>query len=198
MNYDCLILLGTEPDLKTWEFPKQIHDCLQTTANLIEAGVSEKVIVSGKWSRKVEDQNLGQPFDECDKMTDLLTALGVKEKMLLRERDSTDTISNLYYVKKQFLIPMKLEKVLFIVAGFRIPRLDFLVRKVLGPAYEVGYKAIDGEEGPSYNEARTMERTEKFLAPMRDGDHEWLTDKFFGDPFYVSVTKKNLAAMSEN
>ena len=195
MTYDCLVILGSQPDLKTWEFPAQIHACIHAAAKLLKTDASDKIIVSGKWSRRIEDLDLGQPFDECDKMAGLLLAEGVDEQVILRERDSTDTISNLYYVKKQLLIPQNLKKVLFIVADFRISRLKFLVDKVLGPEYQVDYEPIPADEAssPSYNEASVMAKTEKFLAPMLEGDHEWLADKFFEDPFYAKTTARHLA-----
>ena len=192
VKYDCLILLGTQPDLETWEFPRQIHKCVQKTAELYEAGIAENIIASGKWSRRIEDQSLGQPFDECDKSADLLIAAGVRNEAISRERVSTDTISNLYYVKTQFLIPKQWSKLLFVVADFRIPRLRFLVSKVLGPEYQVDYEPIaTSGGGPSYNETRTMERTKAFLARMDEGDHEWLADKFFADPFYTRLAEKH-------
>lgn len=200
MRYDCLIVLGTQPDLQTWEFPEQIIQCLETAAKLFKDGVSDKIIVSGKWSRRIEDCQLGQPFDECDKLADLLTAQGVDEEAIYRERQSTDTVSNLYYVKQQLLIPLGLKKILFVVADFRIARLEFLVRKVLGPDYQVDYEPVESDEkmSPSYNEAETMARTEKFLANMNDGDHDWLADKFFDHPFYAEVTQRHRAEMPAN
>ena len=120
MTYDCLVVLGTQPDLQTWEFPEQIHDCIRTAAKLVKQGASDKVIVSGKWSRRIEDLQLGQPFDECDRLAELLISAGVDESAILRERDSTDTISNLCYVKQQLLIPAGLKKssLLWPTSGF--------------------------------------------------------------------------------
>ena len=190
-KHDVIVLLGSEPNLETWEFPQQIHNCTKTVAGLIKAGVSNKVIASGKWSRVVENKSLPQPFLECEKLTELLLAKGVPKAAILRECISTDTISNLYYIKTQFLIPQKWKNVLFVVADFRIARLDFLCSKVFGPDWRVSYNSVRADEGVSYNEARTIERSKAFLAPMKDGDHEWLADKLFDDPFYAQSTKRH-------
>ena len=190
VTYDCIVLLGTQPDLDTWDFPRQIHQCVQTTAELVEAGVAENIIVSGKWSLRVENQSLGQPFDECDGLADLLIAAGVRHEAISRERTSKDTISNLYYVKTQLLIPKRWNSLLFVVADFRIPRLRFLARKILGAPFQTAFEAVPtGEEGPSYNETRTMVRMRAFLDRIDEGDHEWLDGKFFGDPFYTRLTE---------
>ena len=190
--------MGTQPDLKTWEFPAQIHACVQTAAGLVASGVADKVITSGKWSFRIEKQALGQPFDECDRLADLLIAEGVGGDNILRERLSLDTISNLYYVKTQYLIPQRLEHLLFVVASFRIPRLQYLVRKVLGPAYQVDYRPIESEEDTTIrNESRMIKRTADFLALMQDGNHEWLADKFYGAPFYAKITGQLLAELQD-
>ena len=190
-EYDVIVLLGTEPDLETWEFPRQIHQCIGIVAGLIKAGLSNKVIASGKWSRRVDNKGLPQPFLECDKLAELLLAKGVPEGAILRECFSTDTISNLYHIKTQFLIPQKWQSVLFVVASFRIARLDFLCSKVLGPDWHVSYNSVRAAEGVGCNEARMMKKSKAFLAPMGWGDHEWLADKFFGDPFYAQSTKRH-------
>ena len=191
--YDCVILLGTQPDPDTWVFPRQIHQCVQTTVGLVKAGVAENVIVSGKWSLHIEIQSLGQPFAECDGLADLLIAAGVRRETISRERLSMDTISNLYYIKTQFLIPKRWNNLLFVVADFRIPRLRFLVSKILGSMYQVDFAPVPtGEEGPRCNEARTVVRTKAFLDRMDAGDHEWLADKFYGDLFYTRLAEKRV------
>ena len=187
-KYDAIVFLGSQPDLKTWEFPTQIHACVQAVAELMASGVAGKVITSGKWSLRIENQALGQPFDECDKLADLLIAQGVGRDNILRERLSLDTISNLYYAKTQYLIPQHLGRLLFVVASFRIPRLQYLVRKALGPAYQVDWRPIESGEDAGYNEPRTMKKTEDFLASMEDGDHEWLKDKFYEASSYTKIT----------
>lgn len=191
MKYDCIILLGTQPDLETWEFPKQIHQCIETTAELIEAGVSDKVIASGKWSLRVENKKLNQPFKEADRLAELLMEKGVPSDKILRECISEDTISNLYFIKKLYLLPDKMQSVLFVVASFRITRLKLLVSKVFGPNYKVDYKSIPSEETVSYNETRTIERTLKFLDTMEDGDHDWLEDKFYEGSMYAEVRNRH-------
>lgn len=115
-----------------------------------------------------------------------------------RERTSKDTISNLYYVKTQFLIPKRWNSLLFVVADFRVPRLRFLARKILGPTYQVEFEAVaTGDELPSSNETRTLVRTRVFLGRIGEGDHGWLADKFFDAPFYTRLTENRIRQGSQ-
>lgn len=184
VKYDAIILLGTQPDPQTWEFPRQIHDCVEAVARLMGETAAPFVIASGKWSIDLEKKGLAQPFEECDGLADLLIKKSVDPDKILRERNSKDTISNLYYIKEQFLIPQDMKKLLFVVASFRIPRLKFLVHKILGEEYEVVYESVEAETGPSYNESRTMRIQSEFLKPMQSGEHAWLADKFYEASIY--------------
>jgi uncharacterized SAM-binding protein YcdF (DUF218 family) len=189
MTYDVIILLGSQPDLVTWEFPGQVHACVDRTRELLAAGRAPYVITSGKWSIAVDTLRLQQPFRECDALADLLIAQGVDPSKILKEEHSQDTISNLYYLKTGLLLPRGMKHVLFVVADFRIPRLQFLCERILGPDYVVDFEPIKSQPSASYNEPQTFKLQKDFLEPMQPGDHEWLTDKFFSAPMYQQMAK---------
>lgn len=178
-KYDYIIVLATQPDIETWEFPKQIHQCVRKAAKLYKQGVAPYIIASGNHAISLDYRGLKQPFRECDEIKKLLVAEGVPEDKVLVESDSRDTISNLYYLKEQFFIPNKAHELLFIVASFRVPRLKFLCKRILGSNYHVDYKKVPASMGPSYNEKLTTTIQTLFLEPMKDGDHKWLDGKFF-------------------
>jgi uncharacterized SAM-binding protein YcdF (DUF218 family) len=185
-QHDAIIILGSQPDPTTWEVPKQIYHCLDRTLTLLQAEQAPLAITSGKWSIALENQGIKQPFRECDVMADYLISKGLPASKVLREGRSKDAISNLYYLKKDFLLPRDMRRLLFVIAEFRIPRLKFLCNRVLGDGYKVDFDSIPSPPGPSYDEPRTFKRQKEFLAPMNDGDHNWLDDKFYDAPMYRS------------
>lgn len=193
MQYDLIILLGTQPDLTTWKLPEQINACLYRAKQLLDDSVAPYIVTSGKWSITVDTLNLRQPFYECDEMARLLAELGVAPEKILTERSSKDSISNLYYLKKEILIPRNARRLLFVVADFRIPRLQFLCERILGDGFDVDFEPIKSEPGPSYNEPKTLQLQTDFLRPMKDGDHEWLADKFFDAPMYRQMAELDKA-----
>ncbi len=125
-------------------------------------------------------------------MADYLISSNVPEDLILKEVDSKDSISNLYFIKTGILIPKNYKKILFIVADFRIPRLTYLCNKVLGSEYEVDFQPITSEVGSTYNEPNTFEVQKRFLEPMKDGDHDWLKDKFYTAPMYEYWAREDL------
>ena len=183
-NFDAIVMLGTQPDPKTWDFPEQIYDCLKKCERLIARGEAPCVIVSGKWSISLENRGLKQPFTECDSLADILHDLGVDDSKILRESESMDTPSNLYYLKTKIFIPRNMKRILFVVADFRVARLKFLCKRILGPDYFVDFDTIQCDPGPTYNESNTWKAQEEFLKPMKDGEHTYLADKFFTAPIY--------------
>ncbi len=183
-EYNYIIVLATQPDPETWEFPKQIKQCVNKAAELFEQGAAPYIIASGNHAVSLDYRGIKQPYKECDELKKLLVAKGVPEDRVLIEADSRDTISNLYYLKEQYFLPNKAHKLLFVVASFRVPRLKFLCKRILGVDYQVSYKKVIVSMGPSYNEKLTTTVQTLFLEPMKDGDHRWLDGKFFDSWLY--------------
>lgn len=190
-GYDLIIVLGSQPDTSTWQFPDQIYNCLDRAKQLLDNGQAPFVATSGKWGINVDALDLIQPFRESDAMADYLLVKGVAPEKILRERDSKDSISNLYYLKTQLLMPYGMKRLLFVVAEFRIPRLKFLCGQILGEGYECRFEPIASEAGNTYDEANTLKVQKKFLEPMEKGNHEWLADKFYTAPMYQYWTRHN-------
>lgn len=183
-KYDLIIVLASQPDPATWQFPSQIYQCLDTAHKLLDKGEAPMVALSGKWTIDFDYLPVEQPFRECDKMKEYLMGKGVAEDRILVEGDSKDTISNLYYLKKQIVRPRNIHKVLFMVAEFRIPRLKTLLKKIWGDSYDCEYLAIPAEPGQFYDEAHTIKIQMQFLEAMQDGDDSWLDGKFYSAWMY--------------
>ncbi|HEY8999695.1 MAG TPA: YdcF family protein [Candidatus Saccharimonadales bacterium] len=195
-HYDAIILLGSQPDPDTFEFPEQIKRCADKTAELFRAGRAPVVVTSGDKALRFYTLGIKQPFKEAEKLAEMLIERGVPQDKVLTEVQSRDTISNIYYLKTQIFIPNHMTKLLFVVASFRIPRLDFLCKRILGNGYVVDYESIPAESGPSYNEPHTFKIQSGFLAPMKDGEHEWLTGKFYTADMYAYWAERTKGRVS--
>jgi hypothetical protein len=125
---------------------------------------------------------------ECDKMAEYLQTRHVPTKDILRESESKDTISNIYYLKRQVFQPKGLKNLLFIAAEARLPRIEFLCKRILGPTYKLRFEAVTHTQGEvSPNEKQTLAKQAAFLAPMKDGDDTWLDNQFYIGPYYAAV-----------
>jgi uncharacterized SAM-binding protein YcdF (DUF218 family) len=183
-KYDAIIVLATQPDPKTWRFPQQLYECLDKATQLFKHQVAPYIITSGDRALSLDYRGITQPFRECDKMKEILVSNGIPQNQVLVEGDSRDTISNLYFLKEELLIPKKATNLLFVVASFRIPRLTFLCQKILGPGYTVTFEPIEAPQGDTYNEQHTLQVQSLFLESMKDGDHHWLDGRFFDGWMY--------------
>ncbi len=183
--YDAIIILGSEPDTQSWKFPAHVIATLELAAAAYKSGEAPYIIVSGKWALSFDAQGIKQPYRECDEMTTHLIQLGMDSSAILREGESKDTISNLFYLKRQFLSPMKMHRLLFLTADFRLKRIQFLCTKILGPLYLVEFRIVPSLPGERYlHEQHTLDRTKHFLQAMHDGDDAFLEDKFYEAEFY--------------
>ncbi len=183
-TYDAIVVLGSQPDPATWKFPKQVYDCLDRAMELLNQDNASHISVSGDHGIKLDNLNIKQPFKECDVLADYLLKRGVPSDKILKEGESRDTISNLYYLKTQVFIPQQMKYLLFVVAEFRIPRLQFLCKRILGKDYMCDFESISSKTGSTYNESHTLKIQSAFLEPMADGNHNWLDGKFYDAPMY--------------
>lgn len=187
--FDAVIILGNRP-LKpgTWEFPSHIYNSLDRAAEIYKKNAAKYIVVSGKWTINFDVLNITQPFKECDAMADYLLSKGVPDSAILRESESKDTISNLYYLKQQILLPKSLKTLHFIAAEARLNRIEILSKRILGSDFALSFEGVPYMPGEvSLNESQTLKLQTEFLAPMKDGDESWLDSKFYDDPFYEAV-----------
>jgi uncharacterized SAM-binding protein YcdF (DUF218 family) len=117
-------------------------------------------------------------------MADYLISKGTPNNRILKEGYSKDTISNLYYLKQQILLPKDMKRLLFVVAEFRVPRLKYLCKRILGNGYFVNFETVPSKLNTDSHEQHIFELQEEFLAPMKNGDHRWLDGKFYTAPIY--------------
>lgn len=184
--YDSVVVLGSRPlDVYAWKFPSHVYKSLDKAIELYEKKATKYITVSGKWTINFDILGITQPFRECDAMADYLLDHGIPAKAILREGDSKDTISNLYYLKRQIFKPKSLKTLLFIAAEPRLNRIRFLNEKILGPRYKLDYEGVAYLPGEvSINEGSILKIQTEFLATMADGDDAWLDGKFYEDLFY--------------
>lgn len=184
--YDIIMVLGSKPATAMWTFPSHVPKSLDTAAELFKLHYAPYIALSGKWALEFDEQNITEPYLECDRMAAYLVAKGVPEERILKEPQSEDTISNLYYQKKLILEPRRLKRILIITADFRLPRINYLAHKIFGPHYRVDFMIVPSKPNEVYpNEAATMTRTRAFLRHMKDGDDSFLKGKFYSAPYYT-------------
>lgn len=189
--YDVIIVLGSKPSPPDWKFPSHVYKSLNLAAGLLASDVAPLIAVSGKWALHYDALEIQQPFTEASKMTEYLKEKGVPAEHIVQEDESKDTIANLYYLKKLFLAPQNLRKILVITADFRVERLKFLCHKILGPEYIVDFQTVMAESSEVYpHEAETLASQKKLLADMLDGDEEYVGAKFYDDPYYQEVIRR--------
>jgi hypothetical protein len=187
---DAIVVLGSQPDPRNWMFPSHVFRSLDR-AIALHAESRAPIAVSGRYAIRFDSLGIRPPFFECDGMADYLLQCGVRESSIIREAESKDTISNLYYLKHQLFEPRRTYNLTFPVAGFRAPRLAFLCKRILGSQYRVRIEPVSYESHEIYpNEADTLHRQRDFLRPMRSGDDAWLDGRFFDDPFYAAMAER--------
>ena len=184
-KYDCIVVLSSQPDYRNWMFPSHTYKSLDRAAELLREEVAPWVALTGDHALKFDWVGITQPFKESDQAEQYLLDQGTPSEVILKEGKSRDTLSNFYYLKRLVFRPHSIHDVLLVSPEFRIQRLNFLARKVLGPDYSIDYELVPNAPEETYiHEDRTLRKQRELLADMKDGDDAWLNGRFFGDPMY--------------
>lgn len=189
-QYDAIVVFGSKPDENN-RFPSHIYAALDAAAAHYQHGDVASIVLSGNYARRYDRDHQKPPFRECDAMADYIMTKGVPRSAILLEDTSKDTVANMYFTKRDVLMPHHALNILFIAADFRIERLRYLAAKILGPSYATTFEPVPtpaNEVNPT--EHIVMQRTRDFLEPMRDGDHHFLDDVFYSAPFYQRPTNQ--------
>ncbi len=184
-GYDAIVVLGSQPDFRTWKFPSYAYTSLDKALELLDTCLAPYIALSGDHALKYDDEGIKQPFKESDEQERYLISRGCPPSSILKEGESRDTISNLYFLKNLVFKPHSIRRIIFITTAFRIERLSFLCNKVLGKGYQVSFETVPYELGDIYkDEGHTLQKQKEFLAAMDEGDDAWLADKFYDAPMY--------------
>lgn len=191
-QYDTIVVLGSQPDYRTWEFPSHTYKSLDLALELVRKGVAPYISLSGDRALKYDNTGIKQPFRECDKEEEYLLSRGCPADVILKEGKSRDTLANFYYLKNLVFIPHNINSVLLITTTFRTERLKFLWRKVMGPDYPLTIKTVNYKDEEIYrSEAAVLKRQKQWLKNVHDGDDSWFKDKFYDDPYYLFYKQRD-------
>lgn len=187
-KYDAIVVLGYSFD-ENWKLPDHLVKRLSLASDHYHKGVANKIIVTGYHSIHWDWENIDVPVRECDLMKTILMDDGVPGADIIQETKSKDTPGNIYYLKKDTLIPLEYKSILLMCATHHLKRVKFLVDKILGSEYEVDFESTvsPGTNNIDFikHENRILAEQQEWLKDMTDGDHDWLKGKFYSDEYYL-------------
>lgn len=153
--------------------PSLVRHRVQVGARLWDAGVAERVIVSGKWTIAEPGPF---PRTEAAAMAELLGQLGLPPEAILMEDHSQDTPENALLCKRRYLATAGWRQVTLVTSDFHLSRAAWYFGKVLGPGYRleaVGAPSMLGREERARRHAkekRLMAFAEASFGHIADGD----------------------------
>jgi uncharacterized SAM-binding protein YcdF (DUF218 family) len=182
-KYDAILVLGSQPDFRTWKFPSHTYASLDRAIELINEGVAPYIVLSGDHALKFDNTGIKQPFKECDAEEAHLLSKGFPTNKILKEGESRDTLAQFYYLKNLIFRPHNMHSILMITVDFRVERIRFMWQKVMGSDYPLAIETVPFDDKDVYkSEAFTLGRQQEWLKDVTDGDDGWFKDKFYDDP----------------
>lgn len=117
---------------------------------------------------------------------------GIRQKDILVECNSLDTIGNAFFARKEFLLPNSWHRLIVVTSAFHLPRARLVFRKILGRAYRLLF--VPSKQVLSDKVLKDKLQVEKGLtlltgllsALVADGDMEALENFLRKHPLYNS------------
>ncbi len=162
---DCIVVLHYKIN-EDKTLPKEEKLRIDKAIDLFKKGYAKKIIMSGGKANKFG-------VVASDLMKEYAVSGGVPKYCVLKEKYSKDTVGNICYVKRKFLIPRKWKKIIIVTSDYHIPRTKFICSATLEKKYKVKFVPVDPELDPEIKkEIESGEKTkilETRLIQMRLG-----------------------------
>ncbi len=174
---------------KNGNLPQYVKKRLDKATEIFKKDKNAKILVSGRYSF-LYPKSLLPPITEAQAMKNYLIKKGILKKNIFLENKSKDTISNAYYAKKIYFIPKKEKEAKIITSEFHLPRVKYIFKKVFGKDYNFRYIAISSNlnkksaEKVKTRQKKLLKKTKEILGEMRDGEHNFLKNKFYKLKYY--------------
>ncbi len=186
--YDVVLTLGNGLT-KDFKVPPIIASRLHFVASLYKKGIANKILVSGRYSIGWDVKGIHVPTTEAKEMKIILLKVGIRDKDILVEEKSKDTIGNLYFSKIFFLKPLLLNRILLVCADVHLHRVSFLAKKILGKSFTIDYQITTTKSSKDKKfismQKSVLEMQKAFLRNMKDGDDAFLAKRLYTDPYYL-------------
>lgn len=172
MPSDVIIVLGggINPD-GTLRGPSKCR--VEKAFELFKLGVAPLLLTSSKYSMNIE---FIPPKTIAESMKDKLIVLGIPSNRIYIEEESQDTLGNIYFTKKNFLIPKNWKKIVVVTSPFQAERAEYLFKKFLGSDFQVeivlARNGLNEEELAKQEilEKKQLEAHKSDLSKINNGD----------------------------
>jgi len=182
-----IVVLGGGIDLKG-NLPPHVYQRLDRAIELHQKLPGSKIVLTGKYSFLYGAEK--PPATEAEKMCAYLLSKKIPKKNILLEKNSKDTISNAYYLKKNIFLPKRETRAIIITSHFHLQRVKYIFQKIFGPDYRLEFIGLQ-EHLDESSEKKVVQRqkelllkTKAVLSKMKEGDHGFLAGKFYRIKYY--------------
>lgn len=178
-KYNAILVLG-RGIYKDGSIPNSAKATIRKAVELYNQKSSSNIIFSGKWSYKID---YTPPITEAEAMANYAKSLGLSEEAICIEKESVNTVFNLYNIKKQFLEPNDWYKVALVSLDPVYKRAFNDLKKMLGSKYQCDLIIAQFKfpkqkyEQIKQNEEEKLKVADQFYAKIADGDDKAIYDK---------------------
>ncbi len=152
--------------------------------SLYKKGVVKKIIFSGRWWGGLKYK---PNITEARSMANYAISLGLSKHHVFLQERSLNTIGNLYFSKKYFLVPNGIFDLIIITNKDHVKKVKYLTKKILGLRYSVRYFLVDQKH--IYNKSSSLPSTKRFFSDIDNGDDKKVLELLKNHVYYKRYRK---------
>ncbi len=201
MNYDAIIVLAGGMKA-SGELSDSSIRRVKKAISLFNLGLSKIVIMSGKQTLLRND---APTLSEAEAMAAYAADAGIPASAILIEKKSSNTLSNLYFVNRDFLMPRNFQKIILVTSDYHLKRVKYITSKFLGKDVIVRFEVASSKKANLIsfkrviNEFISLGLARQYLAAIKDGDHKMIDHLFrSSNGFEISPTYAILNSLTRN
>lgn len=173
MKTDAIVVFGGGIQ-QSGELTADSRVRVECALRLWSEGNRPPILFSGKWAYSRQDRPVKT---EAAAMAELALNRGLPADSALLEEESTDTLGNAVFTKKNFALPRRWKRLTVVVADYHLVRSQYICQRVFGPQFEIEFQTAPYD--CSAEERRRLRRRGQaaqallsdWLRGIADGDH---------------------------
>lgn len=187
--YELVVVLGLKLN-ENWQITDDLRVRLDYVSDLYFKGLTNNILVSGRWSIWNDWLKIKPPITESKAMKNYLYELGVPKSSILIENYSKDTIGNIFGINNFYPKPYK--TIAIICADQHLDRVKYLSREILSNIEGITFLPVSAPnfvEDTTGNEEFMIIEQREVVKELLDRRKENPNYSIYSHPYYTKQAK---------
>lgn len=177
-NYDAIIVVGSYINLDG-SLKEDVRLRVERALDLYFLCRSDTLLMSGRCGTHDKDAVM----TEAEAMKKYAVERGFLEEIILEEENSLDTIGQVYFIKRDFVLPRNWRRFIMVSSSFHVDRVKAISDFIFGGGYDITHDFVvsdlSGDSNIVSHERKKLEIFYELFRGIDPGDDDAITERLF-------------------